>query len=161
MWGRGPRGSNGTCSTLCRISFTLSATHIQIGPFWCCFASGWVCVHSGTLWVSPRNSPVRLRVSPASASTLTGVFNQWFKVLFPQAGTVGGAVYCVVHQLLPCWPVTALPTPLHNPSPRWVCQLPPCHESSPPSCLSSPLLPVWMNVSSLSPWLSEFYSLIL
>ena len=32
-----------------------------------------------------------------------------------------------------------------------VLQPPFCHESSPPSCPSLPLLPVWMNVSSLSP----------
>ena len=29
-----------------------------------------------------------------------------------------------------------------------------------PSCPSLPLLPVWMNVSSLTPWLSDFHSLI-
>ena len=34
----------------------------------------------------------------------------------------------------------------------------PCCESSPPSCLSLPLLPVWMNVSSLSPWLLDFHT---
>ena len=27
-----------------------------------------------------------------------------------------------------------------------------------PGCLSLPLLPVWMNVSSLSPWLSDFHT---
>ena len=27
-----------------------------------------------------------------------------------------------------------------------------------PSCASPPLLPVWMNVSSLSPWLSDFHT---
>ena len=37
---------------------------------------GWVCVHSRTLWVSPMNSPGRLEVSPAAASTPTGVFSQ-------------------------------------------------------------------------------------
>ena len=41
---------------------------------------------------------------------------------------------------------------------RWVCQPPPCLESSPPSCASPPCLPVWMNVSSLSPWLSDFHT---
>ena len=48
----------------------------------------------------------------------------------------------------------SLPTLLHNPPPRWICQPLPCHESSPPSCPFPPLLLVWMNVSSLSPWLS-------
>ena len=52
----------------------------------------WVCVHSRTLWVSPTNSPVRLLVSPAAASTPTGVFNQRFEALFPRAGALGCAV---------------------------------------------------------------------
>ena len=155
---RGPIGSNGSCSTLCQFSVTPSATHNQIGPFWCCFPSGWVCVCSRTLWVSPMNSPVRLEVSPAAAPTPTGVFNQWFEALFPSTGTLGCAVCHLVHQLLPCWPVAALPTLLHNLPPHWVCQPPPCHESSPPSCLSPPLLLVWMNVSSLSPWLLDFHT---
>ena len=38
-----------------------------------------------------------------------------------------------------------------------VLQLPPCHKSSPPGCPSLPLRPVWMNVSSLTPWLSDFH----
>ena len=80
--GEGPRGSNGTCSTLCWISFTPSATHNQIGPLWCWFPSGWICAHSRLLWVSPRTSPVRLGVSPATTPTPTGVFNQRFEA-FP------------------------------------------------------------------------------
>ena len=57
---------------------------------------------------------------------------------------------------------------VHNSPPRWVCQPQPCpalvlqplscHESSLPSCPSPPLLPVWMNVSSLTPWLSDFHT---
>ena len=89
MWGRGLIGSNGTCSTLCRFSVTPSTTHNQIGRFWCWFPSGWVCVCSRPLWVSPMNSPVMLGVSPAAASTPTGVFNQWFEALFPLAGALG------------------------------------------------------------------------
>ena len=79
----------------------------------------------------------------------TGVFNQWFQALFPLTGNLGCRVYHLVYQLLPCWPTAPLPTPLHNPPPHWFCQLSPCRESSPPGCLSPPLLPVWMNVSSL------------
>ena len=158
MWGMGPRGSSGACSTLCRFSVTPSATHNQIGPFWYCFPSGWVCVRSRTLWVSPTDFPVRLGVSPADASTPTGVFNQWFEAFFPHTGTLGCAVCCRVQQLLPCGPAAALPTPLHSPLPHWVHQPLPCRESSPPHCLSPPLLPVWMNVSSLSPWLSDFHT---
>ena len=63
LWGRGPRGNDATCSALCWLSVTSPATHNQIGPFWCCFLSGWVCVRSRPLWVSPTTSPVRLGVS--------------------------------------------------------------------------------------------------
>ena len=158
MWGRSLRGSNGACSTLCRFSVTPCASHKQSGPFWCWFPSWWACARSRTLWVFPTNSPVRLGVSPAAASTPTGVFNQRFEALFPWAGALGCTVYHLVHQLLPHWPAETSPTPLHNPPPCWVRQPPPCHESSPPGCPSPPLLPVWMNVFSLSPWLSDFHT---
>ena len=76
MWGKGLRGNKASCSALCQFSVTSPTTHNQIGPFWCWFLGGWVCVCSRTLWVSPMNSPVRLGVSPAAASTSTGVFSQ-------------------------------------------------------------------------------------
>ena len=38
---------------------------------------------------------------------------------------------------------------------HWLHEPPPCHESSLPSCPSPPLLPVWMKVSSLTPWLLD------
>ena len=112
------------------------------------------------------NSPVRLGVSSAAASIPTGVFNQRFEALFPHTGTVGCAV-CLASQLF-------LPVYLHmnvgQPSlqsatsqglpaatvPALVLQLLSCHESSSPGCPSPPLLPVWTNVSSISPWLSDF-----
>ena len=81
--GEGPRGSNGAHFTLHWTSIFHSATHNQTGPLWCWFLSGWACVHSRPLWVSPRTSPVRLGVSPAAAPTPTGVFNQRFEALFP------------------------------------------------------------------------------
>ena len=55
---------------------------------WVC---GLVCI-SRTFWVSPMISPVRLGVSPAAASTPTGVFSQWFEALFPRAGALGCTV---------------------------------------------------------------------
>ena len=58
--GGGPRGSNGTCSTLCWIAVTPSATHNQIGSLWCWFPSGWACAHCRPLWVFPMTPPVRL-----------------------------------------------------------------------------------------------------
>ena len=48
--------------------------------------------------------------------------------------------------------------PLHQPLPIPVLWWPPCCESSPPGCPSPPLLPLWMNVSSLTPWLSDFHT---
>ena len=45
--------------------------------------SRWACVHSRTMSVSPMHSPVSLGLSPTSASTPTGVFNQRFEALFP------------------------------------------------------------------------------
>ena len=90
--GEGPRGSNGTRSTLCRISVTPCATHNQIGPLWCWFLSGWACAHSKPLWVSPTTSPVRLGVSPAATPTPRGAFNQRSEALFPCAGALGYVV---------------------------------------------------------------------
>ena len=86
---------------------------------------------------------MRLGVSPAAASTSTGVFNQRFEALFPPAGTLGCVVCHRVHQLQLCPPRFTI----HHLV--W---------SSLPSCLPPPLLPVWMNVSSLSPWLSDFHT---
>ena len=62
---------------LVELLVTSPTTHKQIGPFWCWFPGGWVCVHSRTLCVSPTNSPVRLGVSP-TAATPTGFFSQRF-----------------------------------------------------------------------------------
>ena len=78
------------------------------------------------------NSPVRLGVSPAAASTPTGVFNQRFEALFPHAGTLGWAICHLVHQLLPRQPAAAWPALFNNLPPRWVHQPPPCRESSLP-----------------------------
>ena len=88
----------------------------------------------------------------------TGVFNQWFEALFPHLGTVGCMVCHPVHQLLSGRLAAAFPTPLHNPPPCWLHQPPRCHESSLPRCPSLPLLLVCMNVSPLSPWLSDFHT---
>ena len=154
---------------------------IKLGPFGADSPGGWACICSRTLWVSSTNSPVRLGVALADAWTPTGVFSEWFEALFPRAGALGCAVCfaphlflrvylhenvgpptppvppCFICQLLPYWPAAALPAPLHNLPPLWVHQLS-CYESSLPSCSSPPLLPVWMNVSSLTPWLLDFHT---
>ena len=98
---------------------------------------------SGTLWISPMNSPVRLGVSSAAASTPTGVFNQRFEALFPHAGALG------LHQLQPCPPCSTIRHLAGTISCRLAASLL-C-----PGCPSPPLLPVW-NGSSLTHWLSDF-----
>ena len=90
--GEGPRGSNGTCSTVHQIEVTPSATHNQIGPLWCWFPNGWACARPRPLWVFPRNSPVRLGVSPAAAPSLTGIFTQVWGCISPCTGALGCAV---------------------------------------------------------------------
>ena len=87
--GEGPRGSIGARFTPLWTSIFHSATHNQTGPLWFWFLSGWACVHSKPLWVSPTSFPVRLGVSPAAASTPTGVFNQRLEALYPCAGALG------------------------------------------------------------------------
>ena len=93
--------------------------------------------------LSPTSSCMKPGVSPA-VSTPTGVFSQTFEALFPQAGSLGCAV-CLAPQLF------LLVCPHANVGPP---APPPCPESSPPSCLSPPFLPDWVNVS-LSPWFSS------
>ena len=80
-----------------------------------------------------------------------------FEALLPHIGTLGCTV-CLAPQLfLPAYPHANVESP--------VCLLPPCPPgllpccaSSPHSCLSMPLLPVWKKVSCLIPWLSDFHT---
>ena len=160
MWGRGPRGSNGARSTLHQISNFHSATHNQTGPLWCRLPSGWACAHSRPLWVSPTTSPVTLGVSPAAAPTPTGAFNQRFEALFPHAGALGYVVCFAPHHLSglsvrECGAVGSASGQTACPIRPTLCQSRSRHSHGSllrPSCLSPPLLPVWMNVYFLFPW---------
>ena len=130
---------------------TSSTTHKQIGPFWCWFPGGWACACSRTLWVSPTNSPVKLGVSPAAASTPTGFYSQRFwGFIYPHwnPGLLG-----LSHS-----PV--LPPGLSARECGTARSASLCLGMSPlrPNCPSPPLLLVWMNVSSLIPWLSDFHT---
>ena len=151
MWCKGPRGNNATCSTLSQLSVTSPATHKQIGPFWCWFPDGWVCVHSRTLQVSPKNSPMRLGVS-ATTATPTGFFFLIFH-LNPNSQRFWGFLF-------PFWNpgLCGLSCSAVVPHKRGTtsCHLVTCllHTGRP-----SPLvLPVWINVSSLTPGLSDFHT---
>ena len=111
-------------------------------------------MRSRPLWVSPTNSPVRLGVSPATASTPTAVFNQRFEALFPWSGALGCVVCFAPVLFLPvylcayvgprAWSASCRTAcPFHNPPPRWVCQPLPCHKAS------LPLLPISAPPTSL------------
>ena len=107
-------------------------------------------MYSRTLWVSAMNSPMRLGVSPAAASTPIGIFNQRFEALFPQTGTLR-CVVCLAPQLflLVCLHANVRPPSSQSAALR----------SPPAAALPAPvLLPVWMNDSSLTPWLSDFHT---
>ena len=115
---------------------------------------------SRPLWVSPTTSPVRLGVSPAAAPTPTGILNQRFEALFPQAGALGYAVCFAPHHLSglsvrECGAAGSASGETACPIRPTLRQSQSRHShASPlrPGCPSPPLLPVWMNVYFLFPW---------
>ena len=123
------------------------------GALWCWFPSGWACAHSRPLWVSPTTSPVRLGVSPAAASTPTGVFNQRFEALFPCTGALGCAVCFAPLPLVPvylCTNVgpqrsatgsTACPVLRHSESGPLGLSVRECAAVGPTACPVHPTLP--------------------
>ena len=141
MWGRVLRENNAACSALSWLSVSFPTTHKQIGPFWCLFPGGWVCVCSRTLWVSPTNSPVWLGVSP-TAPTPTGFFSQRFSGFISQCWKSG--LHGLSHSPVVPPGLSAL-----------VLQPPPCRESSPPTAVSTP--PASRSASSLTPWLAYLH----
>ena len=93
-----------------------------------------------------------------------GVFNQRFEALFPHARALGCEVCFAPPPFLLVYlcanvepqglPAAAWPAPFHNPPPCRRLAASPLH----PGCPSPPFLPAWVNVSSLSPWLSDFHT---
>ena len=99
--------------------------------------------------VSPMNSPVRLGVSPAAASTPTGVFSQRFEALFTCAGALGCVVCLAPELFLPGLSARECRT-------AWSTSH--CLATS-PLCLAARLHPpTSLDVSSLPPWLSDFHT---
>ena len=141
------------CHLLCsgQLSVASPTTHKQIGPFWCRFPSGWVCVHSRTLWVSPMNFPVILGVSP-TAETPTGFYSQRFwGFLFPHwnPGLCGLSHSPVVHPGLSAHKCGTACSASHCLS-YLVLQGQPCHVSSLP----------WLPVSTPPTGLDECFFFI-
>ena len=116
-------------------------------------------MHSRTLWVFPKNSPVRLGVSP-TAETPTGFFQSevlrlYFLVL---------EHWVVRSVLLPSFSSQFIHRQMWDRQSA-SCFHPPqfpicCLAKSPlhPNCLSLLFLLVWINVSSLTPQLSGFHT---
>ena len=80
-----------------------------------------------------------------------------FEVFFSLTGTLGCVVYLAPWLFLPVYPhanvgPTAAILPAQSSS-HHLALHPLC-----PGCLSLLLLPVWMNVSTLTPWFSDFYT---
>ena len=121
----------------------------RLCPFRCWFPGGWACICSMMLWAPPMDSPVRLGVSP-TAATPTGFYIQRFWGFISPCWNPGLQGLSPLQLFLPVYlhanvgppglPATALPLVL-----------------SVPCCPFLTLLPVWMNVSSLTPWLSDFH----
>ena len=134
----------------------LSLPTRRLFPFRGWFPGEWVCVCSRIPWISPTDSPVRLGVSP-TATIPTGSYSQGFwGFISLHWNPALRSLSCspVVPPCLSTYKCKSRPPASASPTPVWhyiaTCSF--C-----PSCLSPPLLPVWMNDSCLTPWLSDFH----
>ena len=149
MWGRGQRGNSAFSLALGWLSVTATTTQKQIGPF--SGADSWV---GGFVYILGSCGYLQWTLlwgwefSPAP--------------LPPQ-------VFTEVLRLSLCWNpgLWGLSHSLVVPSSLSACKRAMTWSSScylavhplHPSCPSPPLLPVWVNVSSLTPWLSDFHTI--
>ena len=137
MWGRGLRRNNADLSS----EFGPSGADSWMGGFvrilGPCRSLQWILLWG---WES-----LLLLQPPQDFSVIS------FEALFPLAGTLGCMVCLAPHLFLPVSPITNV-RPLGLPATAlpWVLYA--------PSCLSPCLLPVWMNVSSLTPLLLDFHT---
>ena len=149
--GRGLRGNSAACSAPCQFSVTFFATHKhRLGSS---DADSWV---GGFVYIlGPCGSLQQtilwgweflpLHQSP-QVFTVKG-----FEILFPCTGNLG-CVVCLPPQLfLPVYLHKNMGLPALSAFTLW---------SSPvrPGCPSPPFLLVWINASSLTPWLSYFHT---
>ena len=110
---------------------------------------------------------MRLEVSPAAVNP-TGFYSQRFEALFPHDGTLGCTVFLAPQLFLlvyphvnvgpPVPPASACPGPPATASPAWSSSRRLAASPLHLGCLPPPLLQVWMNVSSLTPWLSDSHT---
>ena len=141
--GWGPTGNTATCSALCQLLVTSNTTHHKLGP------SGvdsrvYVCVYVLGPCVSLQQT-LLLAPQPPQFFSIRGL-RLYFPALEP---------WVALSVLLPSCSSRFICTQMWD---RLVYQLPSCHESSLPGCLSPALLLAWMNVSSSTPWLSDFHT---
>ena len=162
MWGRCLRGNSATCSALGRLSVISSLLTSKLGPsgaaFWVggfvyilgpCRSLQWTLLW-GWEFLPLLQHPHVFSVRGSEASfPWAGLWGLSCSPVVPpslsmhECGAAGAAgcctaypVHSTIHHLSGSGHVTA--SPLH------------------PGCPSPLLLPVWMNFSSLSPWLSDF-----
>ena len=156
MWGRGQRGNNATCSALSWLSVTSPTTHKQIGTFWCWFTDKWVVYILGPCksfqWTLLRGWDFLPPPQPPQVFIARG-----FEAFFSHAGTLGCEVCLTIQLFFPVYPHANVgPSAAASTAQSSSCCLAthPLH----PDCPSPPLLPACMNVSSLTPWLSDFHT---
>ena len=146
MWGRGQRGNYAACSALSRFQSLPPLPTSKLGPSGTdSWTGGSVHVlgpHGSLQWTLLWGWEFLPLPQPPQVVTARG-----FEAFFPILET------CVVWSVsLPGCSSWFMLTQM------WDHQPPLCHASSLPGCPSPPLLSVWMNVSSLTPWLSNFHT---
>ena len=108
---------------------------------WCWFLGRWFCVHSRTLWASSVNFPVRMGVSPASA-TPCFYSQRFWGFLFPHWTL--DCVICLTPRFIhmQMWDHLVHQPPLH-PSNLQAATLP-CTLSAPAAWIHPSYHPEWM-----------------
>ena len=159
MWGRGLRGNSAGCSALFHFQSLPPSPTSKLGP---CGSDFWV---GGFVYVLGSFGSFQRTLLWGWEFLLLPQPPQVFLVRcfegsFPHAGTLG-CVLCLGPQLFllvyphtnvgpPVLPATVLPALALQPLP--------CCKSSLFQLPSLPLLPVWMTVPSLTPWLSDIHT---